>query len=377
MKADGQTASLDERLKRLIALHGPISIATYMAQCLSDPDQGYYTTASPIGAEGDFTTAPEISQMFGELIGIWFLSVWQQAGRPTPFRLVELGPGRGTLITDMVRAIRSNPEAAEALDLHLVEISEALTQQQKTSLAKIDSTATWHQSIQTLPDAPLFIVANEFFDALPIHQWVYHDNKWHERVVGIGRDDAGQNHLTFGLGAVKDLPSPITSPRPDEGAIREQCPMAEAIISQLSNHLSSHGGAALFIDYGCDRDGYGDTFQALRKHQYASPLQSPGKQDLTAHVNFMALVEAARKALSESSINSITVSPIIRQGQFLLSMGLLERAGQLGAGKGQAQQDDIRTAVERLAAPEQMGDLFKLLALYGSEIQAPVFSELT
>lgn len=374
MSANTQPASLEERLKRLIALQGPISVASYMAQCLSDPEQGYYTTGTPLGAEGDFTTAPEISQMFGELIGIWFLSAWQQSGSPTPFRLVELGPGRGTLMADMVRAIRSNPQAAEALEIHLVEISPSLSEQQEKTLSSLNLTPIWHPSIDTLPQAPLFLVANEFFDALPIHQWVFHQGKWHERVVGLAKEETGEGKLAFGIGSVRHL---ATEGSPQEGAIWEQCPIAEAITATLAKHLAHHGGATLVIDYGFDKLAYGDTFQALRSHRYADPLANPGEQDLTAHVNFANLARAARNQLKQANSSQIAISETITQGNFLLAMGLLQRAGRLGANKNPDEQEAIRDAVERLAAPEQMGDLFKVLAFHHRDIQPPGFSQLT
>lgn len=362
---------LEEKLKRQIALHGPISIASYMAQCLCDPDHGYYTKRDPFGSEGDYTTAPEVSQMFGELIGIWFLSLWQQQGRPKPFHLAELGPGRGTLMADMLRVILPHLQGTENLHIHLVEISPFLKQIQKGKLVPFNIEVTWHDDLTTLPQSPLFIIGNEFFDALPIHQWVAHQQRWHERVVGL--DENGE--LAFGLGPVRDLASPDHLPI-DEGAIREQSPTSEAIVIGLTRHLAKHSGAALLIDYGYDRPAYGNTFQALQSNAYADPLRQCGERDLTAHVNFHALTEAAKGELAKTK-NGLSISRTVTQGDFLLRMGLLERAGQLGSGKSTNKQNEIRAAVERLAAPEEMGALFKLFAIYPQAIAAPAFSELT
>ena len=364
---------LEARLKRMIASAGPIDIATYMAHCLGDPEHGYYTRHKAIGAQGDFITAPEVSQMFGELIGICMLTIWHQTGRPAPFHLVELGPGRGTLMADMLRAVGSDPAASQALCIHLVEVSPVLREQQAQALAahadNSPGTLHWHDDISTLPQAPLHIVANEFLDCLPTHQWVRHGKNWHERVVGL--DEAG--HLAFGLGPVRDMSEHQFGTAP-QGAIREQSPAAEAILGTLAYHLAEHGGAALFIDYGHAQDGFGDTLQAMRSHAPADPLALPGEQDLTAHVNFAALTRAANEALDANS--DMRVAPVITQGAFLLAMGLVERAGQLGAGKSEAEQDTIRDAVERLAAPEQMGDLFKVLALLPRQVTIPAFESV-
>ncbi len=350
--------SLERRLKRLIAASGPIDLATYMSLCLTDPEHGYYTKQRSIGAAGDFTTAPEISQLFGELLAVWMLTVWQQSGGPTPFHLVELGPGRGTLMQDMARTIQSQPDAFAALTIHLVEISPTLRDQQAERLKDLDCPVTWHDSIDSLPDAPIFLLANEVFDCLPIHQWVRKGHKWHERVVGL--DDNG--NLAFGLGPVRALTPQELDETAEEGAILEQSPASTAIMTTLASKLACHGGAGLFIDYGYATPGYGDTFQAMRNHAYADPLARPGEQDLTAHVNFAALAKAAASVIKESD-KALSVAPPMKQGDFLLAMGLLERAGQLGAGKSHTEQETIRDAVERLAAPDKMGDLFHCLAI--------------
>lgn len=360
---------LESRLKRLITASGPIDLATYMSLCLGDPEHGYYTRHTPIGADGDFTTAPEISQLFGELLGIWMLSVWQQSGCPSPFHLVELGPGRGTLMQDMARTIQSQPDAFATLHIHLVEISPTLRDQQAHRLESIKRPITWHDTIDSLPEAPLFLIANEFFDCLPIHQWVRKGDSWHERVVGL--DDNG--NLAFGLGPVRALSAPSPDAETEDGAILEQSPASDAVMATLAHKLASYGGAGLFIDYGYAKPGYGDTFQAMRNHAYANPLAKPGEQDLTAHVNFSALAHAASSAI-QTNPHGLTVSPAIKQGDFLLAMGLLERAGRLGAGKSAQEQEAIRDAVERLAAPDQMGSLFHCLAILPHHCPIPPLS---
>ena len=357
--------SLEERLKRMIRATGPISVADYMSLCLSDPQDGYYTSQQPIGSGGDFITAPEISQLFGELVGIWMLAIWQQSNRPTPFHLVELGPGRGTLMSDMIRAIATDKEAAKHLHIHLVEISPTLRHEQEKALHGLSGPKFWHESLDTLPEAPLFMVGNEFFDCLPIHQWVFHKGHWHERVIGL---DA-EGHLRFGLGPVRAISSQQEAA--ENGAILERSPASEAIMRTISAHLALHGGAGLFIDYGYDAPAYGDTFQAMRHHAYADPLTNPGAHDLTAHVNFDALRKQATEELAKAPPCPMAARPVISQGDFLLAMGLLQRAGQLGTGQSPQTQAKITQAVERLAAPEQMGTLFKCLALMPEKISLP------
>ena len=371
-------APLEIRLKRQIATAGPISVAAYMTHCLSDPEYGYYTSQTPIGALGDFITAPEVSQMFGELIAIWILSAWQQSGSPTPFHLVELGPGRGTLMRDMLNALSAHHKAFAALHVHLVDISASLKPDQEKALSPFPTPVQWHQTIDTLPNAPLYMVANEFFDCLPLHQWIMHQGKWYERVVGL--DEKGE--LAFGLGPVRDFADPAEKSgeeKPQEGTIKESCPSGEAIIATIAERLAQQGGAGLFIDYGHIHSGHGDTFQAMRNHAFANPLSAPGLQDLTAHVDFDRLLQSARQAV-EGSHCAGTPSPVAipspsTQGEFLLSMGLLERAGQLGYGKSHAEQEALRDAVERLAAPDQMGDLFKCLAILPTGAILPPFTK--
>ena len=358
---------LERRLKRMITTSGPIDLASYMTLCLSDPAHGYYTQHTPLGAAGDFTTAPEISQLFGELLGIWMVAMWLESGKSRPFHLVELGPGRGTLMRDMIRSISSHPRANEALTVHLVEISPSLQVCQKQALRDSLCPVQWHHAIDSLPsDAPLFIIANEFFDCLPIHQWVLKGQAWHERVVGL--NDEGQ--LVFGLGPIRAFApeQPVGSAK--DGAILEKSPASKAMMAQLARLLGQQGGAGLFIDYGYLSPNFGDTFQAIHRHTHTDPLIRPGLQDLTAHVNFQALRDAASAELAQCGSTLQAMLPIT-QGDFLLNMGLLERAGQLGTGKSPKDQQDILDAVARLAGPDAMGDLFKCLAIMPRDCPLP------
>ncbi|CTQ75205.1 class I SAM-dependent methyltransferase [Roseibium alexandrii] len=346
--------ALKEKLRQQIAAEGPITVATYMARCLGDQEYGYYTTREPFGRKGDFITAPEVSQMFGELIGAVCLKAYETLGAPSNFQLVELGPGRGTLMGDFLRMASHRPEFLEAATLNLVEISPRLRQVQTQILRNTQLQPNFRNTFQDVPDGPLIVIANEFFDALPIHQFVKTPNGWNERMVGL--DASGR--LEFGVGPAQ-LPTdsiPPAAMKAPEGSILETQPAANAVAEEIATRIAEYGGFALFIDYGYAQTGPGDTLQALYRHAYDDVLAHPGEADLTAHVNFETLATAARRA------GAIPL-PLLTQGTFLLQSGLLERAGALGAGKTPADQDTIRDVVERLAAPDEMGDLFKVLAI--------------
>ena len=343
-----------------IAADGPMSIAEYMALCLGHPEHGYYTTRDPLGRGGDFTTAPEISQMFGELIGLWLAQAWMDRGSPTVFTLAELGPGRGTLMADILRATSRIEGFNEAAKLHLVETSPTLRRKQWEALAAHEP--AWTDQIDDLPAAPLFLVANEFFDALPIRQFQIEDNALRERMVGI--EGGG---LTIGL-------SPSLSTRegiPDtaaEGMIYETCPKGRAIARHIGERLHGHGGATLFIDYGhAEQGASGDTFQAVQDHAYADPLAAPGEADLTAHVDFTALSKAAEEGGAKAWGTHT-------QGALLEWLGIRVRAAML-AKRQPERQAEIDTALERLISPKAMGSLFKALALSGDETPPPGFAE--
>jgi NADH dehydrogenase [ubiquinone] 1 alpha subcomplex assembly factor 7 len=341
----------------LIASDGPISVARYMDLALSHPRYGYYRTRLPFGAEGDFVTAPDISQMFGELIGLWAADCWARMGEPSCFNLVELGPGRGTLMADALRALRIAPACRAALALHLVETSEALRQRQKETLGQVDgkagNEAIWHASFEDVPEGPTILIANEFFDALPIRQFLRTAQGWRERLIGLGDDGA----LAFGIRADIEPSLQLAAP---EGALLEICPQGLSLMSEIGRHMAAYGGAALLIDYGHSRRGFGDTLQAVREHRFVDPLAAPGEADLTAHVDFAALGEAAR--LAGSALHGPTP-----QGAFLRQLGIEARAARLKAAASPAQAQAVDAALARLTGEgtSEMGTLFKVMAASG------------
>lgn len=340
--------ALKDILTRRIAQTGPISLADYMAECLLHPEHGYYTTRDPLGTAGDFTTAPEISQMFGELLGLCLAQSWLDQGAPSPFTLAELGPGRGTLMADILRATKGVPGMHDAMRLHLVEASPPLRAAQKAGLEGYE--VTWCDQVANLPDAPLWLIANEFFDALPIRQFTRKGDSWAETQVGL-KDGA----LTLGLSA----PTPLSAlahrlSDTKEGDIVEICPAAAPIVAEIASRLA-RGGAAIFIDYGNWRS-FGDTFQALEAHESVDPLARPGLADLTAHVDFEALALAAETA-------GIAASQMIPQGALLARLGIAARAEALARNLSGTARDMHMTAFERLTSPSEMGTLFKALAL--------------
>lgn len=345
---------LEHRIKALIRLDGPLRIADYMAIVLGDPEHGYYMAREVIGASGDFVTAPEVSQMFGELVGLWAVDTWMRIGRPDPFLLVELGPGRGTLMADALRAARIRTDFLSAARLHLVETSPRLRARQKETLRAAPIAPEWLDRVEDLPEGPAIVVANEFFDALPIAQYVRTGGEWRERVVGLS--DAGD--LAFGLGLAV-LPPPAVPPAArsaPEGSILEIGAAADAVMETVAARLVRSGGALLAIDYGTTRTAVGDSVQAVRAHAPVDPLARPGEADLTAHVDFEALGRAARRV-------GAAVHAPLEQGDFLLKLGLAERAGRLGADKDLATRERITGEVARLVAPEEMGTLFKVMAV--------------
>ncbi|WP_449044546.1 class I SAM-dependent methyltransferase [Paracoccus versutus] len=338
-------------LGRLIAaqirLSGPMALDEYMRLCLLHPQHGYYATRDPFGAGGDFTTAPEISQIFGEMIGLALAQAWLDQGRPAPFTLAEIGPGRGTLMADILRAIRIVPGMAEAARVALVEASPHLRRVQRDRLGDIAHL----DDVSQLPQAPLFLVANEFFDALPIRQFQRGAQGWAERVVAL---DA-QGGLEMGLVPAADAALPAAP----QGVIRETCPEALPIVAQVAGRIAARGGCAILVDYG-GWDGQGDTFQALRRHRPEDPLANPGEADLTAHVDFAPLAAAARG-------EGARVSCMAAQGDWLKRLGIEARAQRL-ARLGDA---GAMAALHRLTAPDEMGHLFKVLALWARHAPVP------
>jgi NADH dehydrogenase [ubiquinone] 1 alpha subcomplex assembly factor 7 len=346
-------------IKRRIAEQGPLNVADFMRLALSEPGIGYYATRDPLGAAGDFITAPEISQMFGEMIGLWCVDLWEKFGKPDPFLLVEFGPGRGTLMADVLRAARVRPEFLRAMRLHLVEISRPLREQQAQLLGSF--APAWHDDVAAVPDGPTILLGNEFLDALPIHQFQMTDEGWRERAVGTTDGELTWTHLA--PGPELDLLRPAHR-KAKPGDIAEICPAALSVTGTLAGRFARDGGVALFLDYGPTRSGLGDSLQALRGHKPADPLREAGQADLTAHVDFAALAEAARA-------HGANAFGPIGQGPFLQVLGIEQRAAMLAAKANEQDRAAIAAALHRLIAPAQMGSLFKALA-----IAAPQVTEL-
>src|SRR5581483_10044158 len=347
---------LEAEIRRRISIAGAMPIAQYMSICLAHPEHGYYMTRDPFGAAGDFITAPEISQMFGELIGLWAAAVWRQMGSPENIRLIELGPGRGTMMHDAMRAAKVMPDFRAAIVLHLVEISPALQRLQQQTLHDVGLPVHWHENLQQVPEGPAIMLANEFFDALPVHQAVKEADGWHERVVMIDK------HGNFALGI---LPAPMPHlERVLPPQVRE-APQgsifawrSDSTVLEIARRVRRSGGAALVIDYGHLRSEVGDTVQAVGEHAYVNPLIAPGLVDLTAHVDFQSLGQAAE------SMGARVHGPIY-QGEFLRRLGIERRAAALRANAPREKAGEIEGALQRLtgSGARKMGVLFKALAI--------------
>jgi len=355
------TLPLGDQIRAQIRAGGPMSVSTYMRLCLTHPTEGYYAKSDPLGAAGDFVTAPEISQMFGELIGAWALMHWHVLGKPESFDLVELGPGRGTLMADALRMMTQDPEVMAAMRLVLVENSPALIAQQRERLGQHDP--VWVTEIADLDrrQTPLIVIANEFFDTLPIKQYQFLDGHWHERLIGI--DDA--DNLVWGLSetpiAPDTVPGAITAPQDNE--ICEIAPLAQSTIGELARVLNRRGGGMIAIDYGYTATRTGDTIQAVRNHAPVDPLAHPGNADLTAHVDFEALMNAARAAGAMSQMAGT-------QGEVLTELGIRQRAETLKATNPE-RAGQIDNDLDRLIGADRMGDLFKVMVVFGGEPAAP------
>jgi SAM-dependent MidA family methyltransferase len=346
---------LQFEIRKLIKSSGPMPVWRYMELCLTHPEHGYYVSRDPLGREGDFTTAPEVSQMFGELLGLWAASVWKAIGSPPTLRLIELGPGRGTMMADALRALRVLPPLYQSLSVHMVEINPVLRDKQRATLSGVRN-IEWHDSIDEVPDGPAVIFANEYFDVLPVHQAVKRETGWHERVIKL--DDSGK--LVF---AAADEPilrfevllPPLVRAAP-VGAVFEWRPDAE--IMKIARRVRDQDGAALIIDYGHLRSDAGDTFQAIARHSFTDPLKNPGLADVTAHVDFQALVRAAE------DLGARAHGPVT-QGDFLKRLGIETRAVTLMGKTTPEVSADISNALKRLTDSGRggMGSMFKVLAI--------------
>jgi NADH dehydrogenase [ubiquinone] 1 alpha subcomplex assembly factor 7 len=396
--------SLLDRLKAQIAQDGPIGVPEFFTRCLHDPRDGYYATRPGLGglgggglvggglgdAGGDFITAPLVSQMFGELIGLWILETWTRMGRPAPFRLVEMGPGDGTLMSDLLRAGRLEPAFLAAAEVWLVEVSPPLRAKQA---AKLGDTPRWASRLDEVPGgAPMILVANELLDCLPARQFVRTEGGWAERVIGLGDD----GNLAFGLRAITPPPSggggrgatgggsPAASaaspsgpadhlPRWGEdlepGAIVESSPAQAALASDIAHRLVADGGAALLIDYGRAQPEAGDTLQAIRNHARVDPLETAGLADLTVWADFPAVVAAARETGAKAG-------PILSQAEFLLALGIEARAESLARSRPD-RADQLARQLDRLVGKAQMGALFKVACLCAPDLSPPLFEDAT
>jgi NADH dehydrogenase [ubiquinone] 1 alpha subcomplex assembly factor 7 len=356
--------ALKRKIVTLIEAQGPLTVAQYMAIALGDPEHGYYMRRDPLGR--DFTTAPEVSQIFGELIGLFFVQAWEDRRRPTRFNFVELGPGRGTLMADMTRAAaKLRPHFLEAAKIFLVETSPALRRAQEATLAL--SSASWVSRFDYVPaDGPLFLVANEFFDALPIRQFVKGERGWHERMV-TSDGESLQFALTPDIVPPSVIPASVRGA--SSGSVIEVNPGATELMRRIAGRIADMGGVALLIDYGHTTTAVGDTLQAMKSNAFADPLADPGEADLTAHVDFQALATATAEGEAYAP-------PIRVQGEFLEALGIHARANRLKRDNPE-RTSEIESAVERLICPQQMGTLFKALAIYegGDQMTPPGFDD--
>jgi SAM-dependent MidA family methyltransferase len=351
--AQADARLLMDKLRERIARCGPMPVDRYMHACLADPVHGYWRRATTIGADGDFVTAPEISQIFGELIGLWSAVVWESMGRPSPMRLIELGPGRGTLMRDALRAARAIPQLLEAATVHLVEMSAPLREVQRQTLAS--HAVTWHETLAAVPPGPAIVIGNEFLDALPIRQLIFGAGVWRERVVECSTSSG----LRLAAGPEVSYRS---FREPEDGAIAELRTGEDDVLSALAARAKPC--LALFIDYGPSETSFGDTLQAVRRHAYADPLAEPGAADLTAHVQFSVFADKAR------SLRLAADGPL-SQAEFLGRLGIVERAARLmSANPGHAH--GIEVATQRLISPTGMGGLFKALVVRSPSLPPPV-----
>lgn len=343
---------------------GALTIGEYMELCLSDPQHGYYVGRDPLGRSGDFITAPEVSQMFGELVGVWALACWRELRLAGPPRLIELGAGRGTLMADACRAIMRLAGERSEIDIDIVEISPALRRKQEQALKAPGLRPRWSDCLAEVAPGPFILIANEFLDCLPIRQWQASGGRWLERKISA--DEAGRLVMTLAdAGGMPGLPDAVPADAED-GLVIEHSQAAHDVMRAMALRLHDDPGAALFIDYGPPRSGYGDTLQAMKGHAFVDPLSQPGEVDLTAHVDFAALAATARAA-------GMKIGGPVTQAAFLRALGIIERAARLADGKPEGTRQVISEEMSRLISPQQMGELFKVLAVSTAELTLPPF----
>ncbi len=352
---------LASKLKEQIRRNGPISVAAFFRACLQDPEHGYYVTRNAIGAEGDFITSPEISQVFGELLGLWSAVVWQQMGSPDKVNLIELGPGRGTLMSDALRATSHVPTLSKALSVHLVETSKPLAEAQRRALQTRASAMTWHNNIETVPKGPAIILANEFLDALPVNQCVFQKGEWLARTIGLNTD-GGFVFVTGETASDASHPQSLTQPTPPpkDGDVFEHQTGARALLQALARSRDGNPWACLFVDYGHTEARMGDTMQGVKQHRHVSPFETPGETDLTIEVDFEQLARTCRDL-------GLAVDGPITQAEFLGRLGIIERASKLMHSNPE-KAADIEASVARLMAPGGMGTRFKVLGVRSADL---------
>ncbi len=357
---------LAARLRDRIASDGPLPVSAFMMQALFDPMYGFYATKDPLGAHNDFITAPEISQMFGELIGLWAVECWGQMGSPDPVQLIELGPGTGRMMSDIARVLRAAPGLIEAAEATLVEASPALKMVQGRTLAGAPVPIRWAPRLEAVRPGPTLLLANEFLDCLPVRQAIKHEGVWRERCVAMHPDEVERVALSLGP-SMSSLPLPLPAAGlidlPD-GSLVELRPADTAMIAAVAERLNDHPGYALFIDYGAVEPEHGDTLQAIRKHEKVDPLDAPGTADLTAWVAFDALARAGLEA-------GLQVFGPVEQGPFLKGLGLDVRAALLAKSQDHDGRARLERQAARLSAPEEMGALFKVIAFASPGLAPP------
>lgn len=356
---DGIAGRIADRIRH----GGPVSVAAFMTEAMFDPREGFYATRNPIGAGEDFITAPAVSQMFGELIGLWCGQVWMDMGQPPDFQLVELGPGTGQMMSDVIRAGRAVPGFMDAAQIHLIEASPALKMVQGRTLTPMGVEIGWLDRIEDIPPGPAILLGNEFLDCLPMRQAVKQKGQWHERLIGL--TEAGDG-FCFVMGPQLGTDAGLVPERlraaPD-GTLVELRPGDRQVVDHLAQRFADHPGHALFIDYGPAQSEAGDTFQAVHQHQKADPLEAPGMADLTARVDFEQLAHFARSG-------GLDVAGPALQGDWLRAMGLEVRAAAL-IGQAPELKTKIARQVMRLSEPGQMGELFKVMAISAQGLPKP------
>ena len=352
-----------EKIRKRIIKDGPLSLADYMSTSLVEPEYGYYMNGDPLGKKGDFVTAPEVSQMFGELIGLWCAITWHKIGSPDKIKIIELGPGRGTLMVDALRALKLAPTFLDAIEIHLVEVSPSLRKRQERNLKSLGFDFYWHNKYEDVPEGKFILLANEFLDALPVRQFEKNNVGWAERMITINR----KGELIWELDKFSDkisIPIPPNLILSPVGSVFEYSEATKKLITVVTESVVKNEGAALFIDYGYSKSAIGDTLQAVKNHKHHDPLTDPGNLDLTAHVDFGMLASTARK------LGGRVYGPI-NQRDFLRPLGIEHRAKQLLKTASTRQKADILEGLKRLISLDQMGGLFKVIAIGHAKHPAP------